>query len=94
MRSALAPGTTTISVTRSPPLDLRTEPELDAALAEIDDGLRHVLVLALVLEYGVAMREFQHVGYALRVEKILGSNPGGHLNYPTSVGGRSVRAIF
>jgi hypothetical protein len=72
---------------------LRTEPELDSALAEIDYRLRHILVFALVLKDGVAVGEVEDVGHSLRIEEVFRSDSGGHRDDPTSVGGGSVRSL-
>ena len=52
-----------------------TEPELDATLAEVDDGLRHVAVAALVLKDSVPMGEADDVRNALRVEEVFRGGP-------------------
>jgi hypothetical protein len=61
-----------------PPLDLGTEPKLDAALTEVDRRPWHVLVFPLVLEYRVAVREAQDIRHALGVEEIVGLDLRGH----------------
>lgn len=73
-------------------LDLRTKPELDAPLAEIDRWPWHVRVLPLVLKHGVSVGEAQDVGDALGVYEIVGFNLGRHETHPISVGGEFVRA--
>jgi len=61
-----------------PPLDLRTEPELDAPLAQIDGRPWHVFVLPLVLEHGVPVRQTEDIGDALGVEEIVCLDLRGH----------------
>jgi hypothetical protein len=41
----------------SPALDIGSEPELDATLAEVEHRLRHVAVPLLILQHGVAVSE-------------------------------------
>jgi len=48
---------TTLHLTNPPLRNLGTQPELHAALAEVEYRSRHVVVAALVLEHSVAMRE-------------------------------------
>jgi hypothetical protein len=79
-------------LTREPALNLRAEPQLDAAFTEIDHGPWHVDVLPLVLEDGIAVREAEKVRHALGVDEILRFHPRRHSADPTSVGGGSVRA--
>jgi hypothetical protein len=71
-RSALPTRTPLSGLFGCPPLDLRAEPELDAALAEVDRRPWHVFVLPLVLEHRVAVREAQDIRYALGVESAEG----------------------
>ena len=86
---AVLPTRTTLSSDPlRPALDLGSEPKLDAALAEVDDRLGHVVVPALVLKNRIAMGQAEDVGDALRVEEIFGGDPGRHLNKPTCIGGR------
>jgi hypothetical protein len=54
--------------TSRPTLDLRSEPELDATLAQIDDRSGHVVVPTLVLKDRVSMGQAEDVRYVLRVD--------------------------
>jgi hypothetical protein len=63
------------------------EPELYTPLTEVDDWAWHVLVLPLVLEDGVSMREPEDLRDALCVEKVLRWDARRHDPDPTSIGG-------
>ena len=54
-----------------PSFDFGSKPELDAPLAEIEHGLRHIVVPLLILKDGVAVSQPEDLGYALRIEQIL-----------------------
>ena len=55
-----------------PSLDLGTQPELDAALSEIENRSRHIAVPLLVLEHRVAIGQTEDLGNALRVDQVTG----------------------
>jgi hypothetical protein len=78
MLAALPPRTTLSGLASGPPLDLGTEPELDAALPEVEHGLGHVLIPLLVLVNRVAVSETEYLGHALRVDQVLRSDPWRH----------------
>jgi hypothetical protein len=50
-----------------PSLDLGTQPELDTALAEVENRLRHVAVPLLILEHRVAVGQAENLRNSLRV---------------------------
>ena len=54
-----------------PPLELGLEPELYAALTEVERRLWHVLVAALVHADGVRMREPEHLRDAVGIHKVI-----------------------
>jgi hypothetical protein len=51
-----------------PALDLRSEPELHAALSKVEYRLGHVVVPLLVLVNGVPVGEAEDLGHALCVD--------------------------
>jgi len=77
----------TLHLTRPPLRNVGTQPELHATLAEVEYRSWHVVVAALVLEHGVAMREAEQVGDALSIQKILCMDLWSHEVDPTFVGG-------
>jgi hypothetical protein len=54
-----------------PPDYFRAKPEFDSALAEIENGPRHIAVALLILEHGVAVCKAENLGDAVRVEQVL-----------------------
>lgn len=72
---------------RSPALNVRPEPELDAPLATIKHGFRHVVVAVLVLEDRVAVRKSEDLSNVLGVHEILRSYPRRHERERTSLRG-------
>lgn len=62
------PRTTLSSLPCSPALDLRSKPELDPALPEIEYGVGHIVIALLVLKDGVAVREAEDFGDAFGVD--------------------------
>ena len=61
-----------------PLFDLRTKPELDAPLPEIEYRLGHIAVSVLVLQHGAAVREPEDLGHALSVDQVLGIDSRRH----------------
>ena len=55
-----------------PSFDFGSKPEVYAALAEIEYGLRHVLVPLVALMDRVAVRESQDLGHPLGVNQVFG----------------------
>ena len=80
----------TLRLLGRPALDLRPQPELDAAIPEIDDRAWHVGVAALVEADAVAMRQSKNFGHRLRIKQVLGGDSGTHRKESTYVDG-SVR---
>jgi hypothetical protein len=60
-----------ISLDGSPALDLGAKPELDTAVAEVNDRARHIVVPALVETHAVAMREPERIRDSLRVHQVF-----------------------
>jgi hypothetical protein len=73
-----------------PALDLRAKPELDPAVAEIDDGTRHVVISALVKTDAVPVRKPERIRDSLRVHQVFRGYERCHSNKATAVDG-SVR---
>jgi hypothetical protein len=62
------PGRSNTALSRlraPPPLDLWTKPQLDSAVAKVNDGTRHVCVASLVEADTVAVRKTEKVSDAL-----------------------------
>jgi hypothetical protein len=76
--AALRASTSMGSLAGRPPLDVGTQPELDAALTQIDYWLGHIVVPLLVLADGIPVRQAEDVRNTLRVEQILGCNSRCH----------------
>lgn len=72
----------TCSGTRSllcgPALDLRAEPELDSAVAEVNDGTWHVVIPALIEADAVAVRQPKRICDRLRVHQVFRGYEWGH----------------
>ena len=78
------------SLLRRPALDLRAKPEFDPAVAEIDDGTRHVVIPALVETDAVPVRKPERIRDSLRVHQVFRGYEWRHSNKATAVDG-SVR---
>ncbi len=64
----------------SPRGDLRTEPELDATLTQIQGRLGHVVVPVLIDADGVGMTQAEQIGHATRIQKVVDVHPSAHQN--------------
>ncbi len=73
-----------------PGLYLGAKPQLDSAVAEVNDGTRHVVISALVETDAVAVRKPERIRDTLSVDQIFRGYEWGHPNKATAVDG-SVR---
>jgi hypothetical protein len=73
-----------------PALDLRAKPKLNSAVAEVNDGTRHVAIPALIETDAVAVRKPERIRDSLRVHQVFRGYERGHPNKATAVDG-SVR---
>jgi hypothetical protein len=73
-----------------PTLDLGSEPELHAPVAELAHRARHVLVPVLIHANGVAVSETEEIGHSICVEEIVDVYLSTHRQEITAVVG-SVR---
>jgi hypothetical protein len=85
-----SPSAATGGLVGDPLLDLRAEPELHAALAQVDDRAGHVRVAVLVDAHGVVARDAEDLRDAMSVEEVIDDDSPRHALQITSVLG-SVR---
>jgi hypothetical protein len=76
--AALRARSSASSLLRGPALDLRAKPELDSAVAEVDDGTRHIVIPALVETDAVAVGKAERIGDSLRVHQVFRSYEWSH----------------
>lgn len=86
----LRPSCVCLAAVGSPPLDLGSEPELDAVLAEVEDRPGHIFVPVLVDADRVVVREPEELGHPAGVDEVLDRNLPTHAAEITSIAG-SVR---
>ena len=88
--AALRASSSASSLLGGPALDLRAKPELHAAVAEVNDGTRHIVIPALIETDAVAMRKPERIRDSLRVHQVFRGYEWGHPCKATAVDG-SVR---
>jgi hypothetical protein len=90
IHAALGARSSASSLLCRPALDLRAKPELDSAVAEVNDRTRHVVIPALVETDAVAVRKPERIRDSLSVDQVFRGYEWGHPNKATAVDG-SVR---